>query len=68
MEQIEKGENTTYGGIPVRQDNCHKKAHIKLSKHFEAEKDCHEVHVSLPEQKVKKHYTGTTTSNIIGVI
>ena len=34
MEQIEKGEKYTYGDIPVRQDNCHEKAHMKLSKHF----------------------------------
>ena len=35
MEQIEKGEKYTYGGMPVRQCNCHEEAHIKLSKHFE---------------------------------
>ena len=34
MEQIEKGEKYTYGDIPVRHDNCHEKAHMKLSKHF----------------------------------
>ena len=34
MEQIEKGEKYTYGDIPVRQSNCHERAHIKLSKHF----------------------------------
>ena len=38
MEQIDKGEKYTYRGIPVRQGNCHEKAHIKLSKHFEMRK------------------------------
>ena len=28
MEQIEKKEKYTYGGIPVRQGICHEKAHI----------------------------------------
>ena len=31
-------------------------------------KGCHEVHVSLPEQKVQKPSTGMTTSNITGAI
>ena len=38
MEQIEKGGKYTYGDIPVRQSNCHEKAHIKLSKHFKMRK------------------------------
>ena len=35
MEQIEKRGKYTYGGIPVRQGDCHEKVHIKLLKHFE---------------------------------
>ena len=38
MEQIETNRERgkyTYGDIRVRQSNCHEKAHIKLSKHFE---------------------------------
>ena len=52
----------------MRQGYCHEKAHIKLSKHFEMKKGCHEVHASLPEQKVQNWNTETTTSNIIGTI
>ena len=36
----------------------------KLSKHFKMKR----VNVLLPEQKVQKRYTGTTTANIIGAI
>ena len=69
MEQIEKGGKYAYGDIPMRQSNCHKKAHIKLSKHLKMRKVATKlVHVSLPEQKVQKCYTGTTTANIIGAI
>ena len=66
-EQIEKGEKFTYGGIPVRQGDCHEKAHIKLSKHFEMRRVATKS-ISLPERKVQQRYTETTTSNIIGAI
>ena len=68
VEQIEKGEKYTYGGIPLRHGNCHEKSTYKTFLALWNEKGCHEVHISLPEQKVQKRYTGTTASNITGAI
>ena len=53
VEQIEKGEKYTYGGIPLRQGNCHEKAHIKLSKHFEMRRVATKYMSHCPRKKCK---------------